>query len=69
MAEAPYYEQLREIREAMRITSRVLAEKAQVTHQTVLNIEAGKGCGIKTLRKVAQALGLDVAISIVPKDQ
>jgi transcriptional regulator with XRE-family HTH domain len=54
-------EKLTELREERFLSHRELAKLASVSPQTVLNLEHGKGeqAQRRTIRKLAQALGVD----------
>ena len=55
MVEVP---QLKYWRQQRALTMRELADKAGVSHMTVFRIEHGKPAGLRTLRKLAEALGV-----------
>ena len=55
-------EKLRTLREARFLSHRDLAERANVSPTTVLNLEAGRvEAQRRTVRKLAEALGVDPA--------
>ncbi|MBR3225702.1 MAG: helix-turn-helix domain-containing protein [Atopobiaceae bacterium] len=64
MADAVYHQRTR-----LGLSQRELAERADVSRHTVVNIEAGRTGGIRldTLYKVFDALGLQ--ISVFPKQE
>jgi SOS regulatory protein LexA len=56
---------LRELRKARGITLRALAEEVGIHFSSISNIENGKErCGEATLKKIAEALGADVDLTL-----
>ncbi len=61
---------IRSIREALGMSQSQLAERLHVTRQTLSRIEKSEASGsleLKTLRKVANALGCEVGYVLLPK--
>lgn len=51
-------ENLRRVREAKGVSIRALAAAANVSTQTVVNIEKGLGCNVSTLESLSEALSV-----------
>jgi predicted DNA-binding mobile mystery protein A len=61
---------IRAVREALGMSQAQLAKRLQVTRQTLNRVEKAEVTGsieIKTLRKIAQALGCELAYVLIPK--
>ena len=61
---------VREIRDALEMSSRQLAERMGVSQSTVMDMEASERRGtvtIKTLEKAAAAMGCRVVYALVPQ--
>ena len=56
---------LRELRKANGVTGEQLAEKLEIPVQNLRRIEAGQNVTLKTLARIATALGFQVRVSFV----
>lgn len=55
-------ERLRFIREQRKLSQKILAERARVSQATIAQVETGrKDPSVRTLRKIAEALDIDLA--------
>jgi len=52
-----------------KMTQEELAEKAGVSRSTVVTVEAGKGCSLANLFKLAEALGVKTGDLCLPKER
>jgi HTH-type transcriptional regulator / antitoxin HipB len=66
-AEDQLIRQLIDLRIKRGLSQRELAQRAGLQQPALARVESGKTASFKTLRRVAEALGAEVRISIVPK--
>lgn len=66
-AEDQLIRQLIDLRIKRGLSQRELAQQAGLQQPALARVESGKTASLKTLRRVAEALGAEVHISIVPK--
>jgi DNA-binding XRE family transcriptional regulator len=59
--------QLIDLRIKRGLSQRKLAERAGMQQPTIARLEGGQTASLRTLRRVADALGADVKISLVPR--
>ncbi len=59
--------QLIDLRIKRGLSQRKLAERAGMQQPTVARLEGGQTASLRTLRRVADALGADVKVSLVPR--
>lgn len=56
---------LRELRQANRLTATAVAERVGLPPQNIRRIETGQNVTLKTLARIANALGYDVKVTFV----
>jgi transcriptional regulator with XRE-family HTH domain len=56
-------ERIRERRRELSMTQQEVADKAEMTYQSVLNAESGKSCTLETLKKICRALDLTIELN------
>ena len=66
-AEDQLIRQLIDLRIERGLSQRELAQRAGLQQSALARMESGKTARLKTLRRVAEALGAEVRIEIVPK--
>ena len=59
--------QLIDLRIKRGLSQRKLAERAGMQQPTIARLEGGQPASLQTLRRVAEALGADVKVSLVPR--
>lgn len=57
---------VREAREAAGLTQQALASRAEIALRTLARIEAGEDCTVRTLARIALALGVPLASLVDP---
>lgn len=55
-------ERIKERRRELSMTQQEVADKAEMTYQSVLNAENGKSCTLETLKKICSALELTIEL-------
>jgi len=61
-------EKLAQRKAALGLTDQMLARRAGLHPSTIKNILTGRTCKPPTIRKIAEALGMDLAELVVPAD-
>lgn len=56
-------ERIRERRRELSMTQQEVADKAEMTYQSVLNAENGKSCTLETLKKICGVLDLRIELN------
>ena len=59
--------QLIDLRIKRGLSQRQLAKRAGMQQPSIARLEGGRGGSLRTLRRVAEALGADVKVSLVPR--
>lgn len=60
--------QLIDLRRARGLSQRQLAERAEMQQPTIARLEGGRMAGLRTLRRVAEALDARVEVRLVPRE-
>ncbi len=55
-------ERIKEKRLELGISQRAVAEKCGLSYQSVLNAEQGRSCTFETIKKICDALGLEIEL-------
>lgn len=56
-------ERIKERRKELGLSQQQVAERAEMTYQSVLNAESGKSCTLETLKKICKALDLTIELN------
>ena len=56
-------ERIKERRKELGMSQQQVAEKAEMTYQSVLNAKSGKSCTLETLKKICKALDLTIELN------